>query len=60
MNHLKRSETQIPRWSEILAKKGSYENVQQWTNQLFKKLITEIAGGREVNAEKGSYIDVRR
>ena len=58
MNHLKSSGTQIPREFEVLAKKGSYGNVRQWTNQLFQKLITEIAGRHEVHAKKESYIDV--
>ena len=41
-------------------KKCKLRNVRQWTNQLFKKFLTEIAGGCEVHDKKRSYIDVRR
>ena len=47
-------------WVRGPRKKGSYGNVRQWMNQLFLKLVSEIAEGRDVHAEKGSYIDVQR
>ena len=37
MNHLKRSETQIPEGARDLCKKGIYGDVRQWTTNLFKK-----------------------
>ena len=60
MNHLKRSGTQIPKRCKVLAKKGATDTCDSERINYLKKLIIEIAGGREVHAKKGSYIDVRR
>ena len=59
VNHLRTSETQGVRgsrkkWSSRLRKRATVNE------SLFKKFITEIAGGREVHIKKGSYIYMRR
>ena len=52
MNHLKRSGTKYSGGARSLQKKGAMETCDSERINYFKKLIIEIAGGREIRAKK--------